>query len=248
MHPHPSGPYLRHLRHGEGGLRISRVLAQEFDGHSKAALDPDLRVFAGDLARPYGLPLREDLLEQGVGHAYGEMGEALIDRLGLTGDQPVDLLILAFAVPDVQPGRAVTLHLARRCPGQPLAFAIGDQGSAVPFTALRIADQYARTGGCRRALVLILEQSALHYLPAGPVVLPKRHQGVLLLLEPALEGQEMTISQIHGPAVAGRSSSHPDQPLTGCWAELAGVGGPLRVADLDEQFGRRSTLDQPAVR
>ncbi|KQV12070.1 hypothetical protein ASC99_35190 [Kitasatospora sp. Root107] len=94
--------------------------------------------------------------------------------------------------------------------------------------------------------MLILEQSALHYRPAGPVTLPRRHRGVLLLLEPALEGQEMTISQMRGPAV--RPSGHPDQPLTGPWSEVAGLTGPLRVTDLDEQFGRRSTLDQPAVR
>ncbi|BFV55157.1 hypothetical protein KCMC57_up02610 [Kitasatospora sp. CMC57] len=241
MPPHQAGP---HLRTGEGGLRISRALTQRFDGRSETSLDPDLRVFAGDLARPYGLALREDLLAEGAGQAYGEMGEVLIDRLGLTADQPVDLLILAFAVPDVQPGRAVTLHLARRCPGRPLAFAIGDQGSAAPFTALRIADQYARTGACRRAVVLILEQTTLHYLPAGPVTLPKRHQGVLLLLEPATEGTDMTVSQGRGPLGGG----HPDQPLTGCWAGLAGEAGPVRVTDLDEQFGRWSALDQPAVR
>ncbi|GAA1157388.1 hypothetical protein F4556_000190 [Kitasatospora gansuensis] len=239
-HPHPRSA-------APGGLRISRVLAQEFDGRSETSLDPDLRVFAGDLARPYGLPLREDLLDQGVGHAYGEMGEVLIDRLALTEDQSVDLLILAFAVPDVQPGRAVTLHLARRCPGRPLAFAIGDQGSAAPFTALRIADQYARTGACRRALVLILEQSTLHYRPAGPVTLPKRHQGVLLLLEPAVEGGEMAIRQFSEPPEGDRPPSHPDQPLTGCWAGLAGGAGPVRVTDLDEQFGRWSALDQPAA-
>ncbi|MFJ9518574.1 hypothetical protein ACIRPK_09950 [Kitasatospora sp. NPDC101801] len=239
MDPHPAGP---------GGLRISRVLAQEFDGRSETSLDPDLRVFAGDLARPYGLALREDLLAEGVGHAYGEMGEVLIDRLALAEDQPVDLLILAFAVPDVQPGRAVTLHLARRCPGRPLAFAIGDQGSAAPFTALRIADRYARTGACRRALVLVLEQTTLHYLPAGPVTLPKRHQGVLLMLEPAREGQEMTIRQLEGSPAGEAPTGRPDQPLTGCWADLAADGGALRVTDQDEQFGRWSALDQPAVR
>jgi hypothetical protein len=192
------------VRYGAGavtgpGLGIARVLNRDFDGRSETSLDPDLRVFVSDLVRPYGLPLREDLLRQGVGHTYGEMGEVLL-RAALAPDEPVDLLIVAFDVPDVQPGRANAVHLSRFCPGSPLAFAVCDQGSAAAFTALRIASDYSRTGGCRRAVVLVMEQTALHYRPAEPVALPERQRGVVLVCEPTEGGGggEMTVRQSSG--------------------------------------------------
>ena len=190
------------MRYGAGaaagpGLGVARVLSRDFDGRSETSLDPDLRVFVSDLVRPYGLPLREDLLRQGVGHTYGEMGEVLL-RAALVPDEQVDLLIVAFDVPDVQPGRANAVHLSRFCPGSPLAFAVCDQGSAAAFTALRIASDYARTGGCRRAVVLVMEQTALHYRSAEPVPLPERQRGVVLVCEPTEGGGEMTVRQSSG--------------------------------------------------
>ncbi len=161
-------------------LRLSRVLSLEVPGRSEASLDPDLRVFAADLARPYGLALREEALIEGRGHAFTEMGEQLIRQL-VPAEEPVDLLILVFAVPDVQPGRAASVYLSSVCPGQPLAFALCDQGAAGAFSALRIAREYLRSGDCRRALVLIAEQAELHYEPARPTVLPDRHTIVGLL-------------------------------------------------------------------
>ncbi|MFJ8039302.1 hypothetical protein ACIRBX_02155 [Kitasatospora sp. NPDC096147] len=257
---------------GRGGLRISRAVHRRFDGRSAASLDPDLRRFAADQARPYGLALREDLLSEGVGHTYAEMGEALLDDLALTGDRltedrPADLLLLAFDVPDVQPGLANTLRLSRACPGQPLAFAIGDQGPLSPFTALRIADRYARTGACERALVLLLEQPALHYRPPGPVELPEHAEGVLLLCEQTDDTRTLTVDQSEsaprpapapGPEAWRSSWPYPEppppadattgQPLTGAWtAVLAGWHGegPLLVRGTDRRTGRTAELHQP---
>ncbi|GHH75564.1 hypothetical protein GCM10018781_44670 [Kitasatospora indigofera] len=182
------------------GLRVARVLTRDFGGRSETSLDPDLRVFVSDLARPYGVPLREDLLAQGVGHSYGEMAEGLLREV-LPEDEPVDLLILAFSSPDVRPGRSTALHLSRFCPGSPLAFAVCDQGSAAPFTALRIATDYARTGACRRAVVLVMEAAHLHHEPAGPVALPERHCAVLLVCEAdGGEGGGAVVRQSSGPA------------------------------------------------
>ncbi|MFF3600384.1 hypothetical protein [Kitasatospora indigofera] len=182
------------------GLRVARVLTRDFGGRSETSLDPDLRVFVSDLARPYGVPLREDLLAQGAGHSYGEMAEGLL-REALPQDEPVDLLILAFSSPDVRPGRSTALHLSRFCPGSPLAFAVCDQGSAAPFTALRIATDYARTGACRRAVVLVMEAAHLHHEPAGPVALPERHCAVLLVCEAdGGEGGAAVVRQSSGPA------------------------------------------------
>jgi len=176
----PGAPYPGAAR--TPGVRVSRVLARDFDGRSETSLDPDLRVFVSDLTRPYGVPLREDLLRAGVGHSYGEMAEGLLAE-ALPDGEPVDLLVLAFAIPDVRPGRSTAVHLSRFCAGTPLAFAVNDQGPAAAFTALRIVRDYQRTGGCRRAVVLVAEQASLHYTPGVPVRVPDVHCAVALVCE-----------------------------------------------------------------
>jgi hypothetical protein len=175
----PAGPG---DRSSWGGLRVSRAERRVFDGTSDSALHPDLRGFLADLVRPYGLALREDLLARGSGHSYGEMAGALVGT-AVPADQPVDLLVLAFAMPDVWPERATASYLSHLCPGAPMAFAICDQGAAAAFTGLRLAREYARTDGCSRALLLIVEQATLHYDPAGPAAAPARHAAVALLCD-----------------------------------------------------------------
>lgn len=236
---------------GGPGFGVTRVLSRYVDGRSETSLDPDLRVFVSDLVRPYGLPLREDLLRQGVGHSYGEMGAALLGA-ELPPDEPVDLLVVAFDVPDVRPARSTAVYLSRFCPGEPLAFAVCDQGPAAAFTALRIAAAYAATGDCRRAVVLLAEQTALHHVPDQPVALPDRHCVVALVCEPT-EAGTMTVRQhsgsdlgpgegpelgaellrterkalgpdaavVLGPALAPPPGTGRNQPLTGVWTDLA---------------------------
>ncbi|MGW4652438.1 hypothetical protein [Kitasatospora sp. NPDC004289] len=175
------------------GLRVTRALAAGFEGRSEASLHPDLRTFVGDLVRPYGLPLREDLLREGAGHDYGEMAAGLLGKV-LAEDEPADLLILAFSSHDVRPAAPSALYLSRHCPGQPMAFAICDQGSAAAFTALRIAAAHHRTGGCRRAVVVLAEQSVLHYEAPESVALPAQHRAVVLVCEEG-EGEGLRVRQ-----------------------------------------------------
>lgn len=163
-------------------LRIAGAHRLVFPETSVTAWDPLLQLYLSDMVAPYGLPLREDLLVDGAGHSFGEMAEPLITAL-VPPDQPVDLLVLAFAMHDLRLGRATATYLSNLCPGAPFAFALCDQGNAAAFTGLRLIDAYAQTGVCRRALLVVLEQSALHYEPALPVPLPARHAGVALLLD-----------------------------------------------------------------
>ena len=189
-------PYVRQAYLGGPplpGVRVRRVLARRFDGRSETSLDPDLRVFVSDLTRPYGVPLREDLLREGVGHSYGEMAEGLLQE-ALPDSEPVDLLVLALAIPDVRPGRSTAVHLSRFCAGSPLAFAVNDQGPAAAFTALRIVRDYQRTGGCRRGVVLLVEQASLHYTPPVPVQVPDHHSAVVLVCEES-DRAELTVYQ-----------------------------------------------------
>ncbi|MEU8922982.1 hypothetical protein AB0D10_18895 [Kitasatospora sp. NPDC048545] len=257
---------------GSSGLRITRALARRFDGRSETSLDPDLRVFVSDLVRPYGLPLREDLLREGVGHSYEELAAGLLREV-LAEDEPVDLLILAFDTPDVRPGAPSSLALARSAPGDPLAFAICDQGTAAAFTALRLAADHHRTGGCRRAVVVLAEQTALHYEPSVPVPLPERHAAVVLVCEEA-PGAGLEVRQVTGAgspeeAVRARAEESgpevevvlgagfdaedlPAQPFTGLWARVAEdlprwrkAEQPVLLAGYDRRLGVLSTLTLP---
>lgn len=181
--------------HRGRALRVTRAARRVFDGVSDLALDPMLRVYTADLVRPYGLALREDLLAQGAGQSYGEMAEAVIHDL-VADDEPVDLIVLAVGVHDIRLGRATACYLAEVCPGTPMAFTVCEQGTAAPFTALRLIGDYARAGMVpRRALFLVTEQSVLHYEPAVPVELPERAVAVGLLCEPAPAGHPVVVRQ-----------------------------------------------------
>jgi 4-hydroxymandelate oxidase len=159
------------------------VLARDFDS-AGVTLPPEhaeaLGVYLSDLVAPHGLPPPAGPFTGG--HSYGEMGRALIhDTVG--PDAPVDLLVLAYAIPDVRPGRATAAYLSHVCPGVPMAFAICDQATAAPYSGLRVVREYARSGGVTRALLLIVEQAALYHEPAAPVTVPTGHSGCAVLCD-----------------------------------------------------------------
>jgi 4-hydroxymandelate oxidase len=209
-----------------GSLRITRARRRTFDGMSADASDPELRLFLADMVRPYGLALRDDLLEHGAGHSYGEMAEALIHDT-VAEDEPVDLLVLAFGIHDIRLGRATAAYLSDVCPGDPMAFAVCDQGAAAAFTALRLIGEYGRSSLCRRALLLVVEQSALHYLPAEPAVIPDRHSAVALLCEQSPAGGSLVVRQ-HAdvsPALAGALLADDVATLSGGRSDVTLVLG-----------------------
>jgi hypothetical protein len=230
---------------GAPPLGISRAERAVFGGSSAAALDPGLRVYLADLVRPSGLALREDVLASGCGQSYAEMAEALIGAT-VPADQPVDVLMLAYAVPDVSPERAAASYLSHVCPGQPMAFGICDQGTAAAFTGLRLAAEY----GGARVLLLVAEQAAMPYDP-GTAPVPGRHAAVALLCDAAGPARVETVrehtgvppsqaasllagidadvlvvgSELARHAVPGAQEvcvAPPGQPYTGVWWELAG--------------------------
>ncbi|WP_235437491.1 2-hydroxy-acid oxidase [Micromonospora sp. RV43] len=165
----------------DDGLRLLRAARHTVTGPAALLGDPVLRErsagYLADLTRPYGLRVPDGLFDApsgALGQSYGEMAAELIPAL-VPPDEPVDLLVLAFAVHDVLPGRATAAYLSHVCPGTPMSFALCDQGSAAAFTGLRIAREY----GCRRALLLTVEQAVLPYDTAVPV--PARHRAVAML-------------------------------------------------------------------
>jgi hypothetical protein len=161
-------------------LGVGGAWRRSFGAASDCARDPALRAYVADMLRPYGLDLAEDRLTEG--QSYGEMAGALLTQ-ELVAQDPIDLLVFAFAVPDVAPWRATACYLSHLCPGQPFAFAVCDQGVVAPFTALRLIREYASTGGCRRALLVVAEQAAMPYQQVGPAAMPASHAVVALLFD-----------------------------------------------------------------
>jgi 4-hydroxymandelate oxidase len=163
-------------------LRVRGAVSRTFGELTGQVLNPTLRGYVADMTAPYGLAVHEDLLDQGAGHSYGEMCAPLLTEL-VSEERPADLLVLATAVPDIRYGRATATYLSWQCPGTPLAFAVCDQGLLAAFTALHLIDGYARTGGCRRAVLLVAEQPTLyHELPVSTPV-PDRAAAVGVVLE-----------------------------------------------------------------
>ncbi|MFI5850746.1 2-hydroxy-acid oxidase [Micromonospora chalcea] len=201
----------------ETGLRLLRAARRTFTGPAALLGDPVLRERAAgyltDLTRPYGLRVPDGLFDApsaALGQSYGEMAAELIPAV-VPPHEPVDLLVLAFAVHDMLPGRATAAYLSHVCPGTPMSFALCDQGSAAAFTGLRIASGY----GCRRALLVTVEQAVLPYDAA--VAVPARHRAVAMLYGgPAGDGEVRD----------GAGGAGGDGP------ERIGLGGGARVAAL----------------
>lgn len=203
-------------------LYLRRVLARDFAGPAAVAGNPEhrahLREYLSDLVAPHGTALRERMFSGARGHSYGEMAEALLREV-LPPGETVDLLVLAFAIPDIRPGRATATYLSHVCPGTPHAFAICDQGAAAGFTGLRLIGEYARGTHLRRAVLLVVEQSALHYEPVAPAPVPAVHSGVALLTGPA------------GPVQLRETRQHTAVAPAAAW-DLVGAGPAGCVPDV----------------
>ncbi|MEV4555518.1 hypothetical protein AB0K51_00810 [Kitasatospora sp. NPDC049285] len=216
-------------------LRLTTAHALDLTGDSPLAADPDLRTFTADLAGPYGLALDEDNLGGARGQSYAALAEQAVHHL-VDATRPVDLLVLVYATPDVRPGQAVAVHLSGVCPGEPLSFALCDEGAGGGFTALRIADAYARTAGARRVLLIAVEQADLHHRPHRPARLPDRHSAAALLWEEEQAGRplqlldcarDVTADQVEARVHAWCRELPPDVALLfgPGLAGLAGVDG-----------------------
>lgn len=209
-------------------LGLRRSARRSYGDTSVYARDPALQPFMADLGRPWGLPWRPEVLAAGLGQTYGEMAEQLLPEV-VRPDEPVAVLVLAFGLHDVRPGRSAATYLSSVCPGRPDAFAICDQGALAPFTALRLIRSYAGTG---RGVLVVAEQSALHYRPAAAVTLPQRHAAVALLLDGDGPGRLTAVRQHH-------ELSTVDDRLAAEVAALAGERGDVTLLTGDGLAGAR---------
>jgi hypothetical protein len=222
----PAGPP------GRRDLHLARAARRTFEGPADFLADPDNRArvatYLADLTRP------DALTESLLGQSYGEMAQVLIEQ-AVPADEPADLLVLAFSVHDVRPGRQTAAYLSHITPGAPMAFAICDQGPAAAFTGLRIIGEYASSAGIRRPLLIVVEQAALPY--SCPATLPARHRGVAML---------------YGASAVPTRGDDPPEPPVVPRARVAGVrqhpgvlpGGvaALAAADLTELAASHRTV------
>jgi 4-hydroxymandelate oxidase len=230
--------------HGNGSAPtcVRGAWRREFDGSSESARHPAFRAYVTDMVRPYGLSVRDDLLERGSGQSYAEMAGSLLAET-VSAELPVDLLVLAFAVSDTLPGQSSASYLSHLCPGNPMAFAICDQGSAAPFTGLRLISEYARTSDCSRALLLIAEQATLHHGLPAPAVVPAKNAIVALLCTESGPGRVDAVrlhADVEPPSVPERlaadlavlSGERDDVTVIAGGGIAAGAGGSLDAAAL----------------
>jgi 4-hydroxymandelate oxidase len=234
-----TGPLSAGDLNGDGNqVRVHSAVGRTFDELTGQALNPTLRGYVADMTAPYGIAVHEELIEQGVGHSYGEMCVPLLAEL-VSEERPADLLVLATGVPDVRLGRATATYLSWHCAGAPLAFAVCDQGLLAAFTALHLIDGYARTGGCRRAVLLVAEQPTLYHELPVPTTVPDRAAAVGVVLE--TEGSQGALSvrrhtklaEHHVPDVlaaeVARLSANQSTPTVLLGARLATVTADRRV-------------------
>ena len=124
--------------------------------------DDDLLVYHRDQLAQYGIEVDEDLLKQSQNIEFKELAEELLDHCPDRVVDP-DLVLLAYGLPDRYPLRAVTAHLNHLLGGGSRSFAVSEQGLRSPFTALKIADSYARAGQAATLALFVCEQTTLPY-------------------------------------------------------------------------------------
>lgn len=188
-----------------------------------------------DLVELFGGKLDEELLRAGAQVSHTQLAELLVERLP-AGFVPPDLVILAAALPDLNPVRSVSAYLDLLAGGRAdQCFSVTEQGLGAAYTALRIGAAHERTGGCSAFLLAVFEQTTL---PAhDPVVhdgVPLRDSGVLLLFDNGTgsgSGADEVSSVIRlpeagqlGAALAELTSAAP-RPLVvaGPWTDPAAV-------------------------
>ncbi|NGM14111.1 hypothetical protein O3597_07340 [Verrucosispora sp. WMMA2044] len=201
--------------------------------------DEALLAYHRDLLAPYGIEVDEDLMKQSRNIGFRELAEELMDRRPSPFGPP-DLLILAYGLPDRYPLKTVTTRLNALFGGRSHSFAVSEQGLQAPFTALRVAEAYTRSGKKASLALFVCEQTTLPY--RDPLVhdTPLLDSGVLLYFDTdSRSGFRFTASRVAGADVplgdllAGHRTALPPGPtllVAGPWPaddQLSGVDLPV---------------------
>ena len=215
-------------------LRLTRIAHRVFPDGTCATDDPDLHRYYADLATLHGIGHRSDALA-GKGNTFAALAGAVLTGL-LPAGAPVDLVVIANTLPDLDPRVSSGVSLTATLPGSPLVFGISGADASIGFTALRVAGDYVRRHAYRRVVVLVLGQTVMPYETAAE---PGPDAAVALLLadEP---GSEVTVGRVADtPGALTRVAdgadvvvADPADPGTGLWASVTpGTDTVLAVHD-----------------
>jgi hypothetical protein len=215
-------------------LRLARVVHREFPDGTRVTDDPVLHRYYADLAALHGLGHRPDALA-GTGNTFAALAGGVLTGL-LSPAEPVDLVVIANSLPDLDPRVSSGVSLTATLPGSPLVFGISGPDASIGFTALRVAGDYVRRHSYRRVVVLVLGQTVMPY---ETTAVPGTDAAVALLLADA-PGSEVTIGHVADvPGALTRVAcgadvvvADPADPGTGVWAGLTpGTDAVLAVHD-----------------
>jgi hypothetical protein len=188
-------------------------------------MEPDLELYAG-----------------GGGNSFTRMCGELLDGPG--GALPtLDVVLLAYHLPDLRIAEIAGGYLAHRCPGNPAAFSVAGQGVGAPFTALRILDCMRRSGALTDGAVFVLDQSTAAYRDSDTHDRSVGDCAVLLCTESAGVGEEVLLDFLDERPVVDptdlldASMRRPTQPRL--------LVGRMLADQLDAGFRARHDIIEP---
>jgi hypothetical protein len=153
-------------------LRLSTAAALVRPTPQQYRPDDEILEFYRDLLGSRRGELDEELANRGTNIAFADLAERTLRAAPAAARHSPDLLILAYALHDLHPLTTVSSRLNHRLGGRSRSFAVSEQGLGAPFTALRIAQSYARSGRCGSAALFVAEQATYPY----PVPFASEHQ------------------------------------------------------------------------
>jgi hypothetical protein len=171
----PANPPPRRRR--RAGVRLSRPSFRVFSGRREHSCNAHQERLSVDLAGVFGRD-RDTVAAAWRGHSFVAMTADLLAARSAPLPE-LDHVLLAYDTPELHVGEAVGGYLADRCPGNPQALAIAEQGAGAPFTALRVAGSMCRFGALDRALLFVLDQTTPLYDGAAAEG-SRRDAGVLI--------------------------------------------------------------------
>jgi hypothetical protein len=189
--------------------------------------EADTVEFNESLLAPYGLRFEPGRASQGRNFTFSALAEQMLYSAASPLPVP-DLLILAYALPDPRSlEKMVCPHLASLLGSQGFCCAISDQGLAAPFTALRVAGSYARSGRCRSLALFILEQATFPYEFGFGQDADLTDSGVLLFLTEHGSWDVTGVRSADSPAevpglirIPAGQSAHDVLIVAGPWLDL----------------------------
>ncbi|MFD7450278.1 hypothetical protein [Kitasatospora sp. NPDC059827] len=231
--PHPAGP--------PALPRLVRAAGYAPPGRSTPYRPGDAREdFYQELGAPYRVSFDRAQFAAAGRRTSVELAYGALDALGpLDREDAPELAVIAYAAPDFEHTELVASCVRGRLPGGPLAFALSDQGPLTPFSALRVAVEYARRCGWSRLLLLTVDQGTQPFpLPAGPSPAELRGDAAVALLL-RWEGGDRPLG--------GQAQGRPGPELFAHWPAGAAVAAGSGLADCPELPLREGPLTEGEV-